>query len=162
MFFLKIFPVCYRIITMKEENKQLSDNLRLAKNIMLARILTQNACESSEERNRKKLLTVKVRTLFLIGEYGEVSPSLLIDKLFIAKSNLALICKQLLTEGLIETSQDLEDKRIIYYNLTSKGKDFLDDKLKAIQKNVSECSDYNAEEFADSLEKINKVLNKKF
>ena len=90
------------------------DNLELARNMMRLRILSSNACESFEKQiNKKNLLTTKVRILFLIDEYKTVSPTFLIDRLYVAKSNIALFCKQLLLEGLISSSQDLIDK----YNL---------------------------------------------
>lgn len=140
------------------------DNLDLARNIMRLRILSSNACESFEKQmNKKNLLTTKVRILFLIDEYKSVSPTFLIDRLYVAKSNIALFCKQLLLEGLITSSQDLIDKRIIYYCLTPKGKEFLKSKLSFIQDNLDSAVDTDTKKkLNESMSYVNKVLSKKF
>ena len=140
------------------------DNLELARNIMKLRILSSNACESFEKQmNKKNLLTTKVRILFLIDEYKTVSPTFLIDRLYVAKSNIALFCKQLLLEGLITSSQDLIDKRIIYYCLTQKGKEFLKSKLSFIQDNLDSAVDTDTKKkLNESMSYVNKVLSKKF
>lgn len=140
------------------------DNLELARNIMRLRILSSNACESFEKQmNKKNLLTTKVRILFLIDEYKTVSPTFLIDRLYVAKSNIALFCKQLMLEGLISSSQDLIDKRIIYYCLTQKGKEFLKSKLSFIQDNLDSAVDGDTKKkLNESMNYVNKVLSKKF
>lgn len=140
------------------------DNLELARNIMRLRILSSNACESFEKQmNKKNLLTTKVRILFLIDEYKTVSPTFLIDRLYVAKSNIALFCKQLMLEGLISSSQDLIDKRIIYYCLTQKGKEFLKSKLSFIQDNLDSAVDTDTKKkLNESMNYVNKVLSKKF
>lgn len=140
------------------------DNLELARNMMRLRILSSNACESFEKQiNKKNLLTTKVRILFLIDEYKTVSPTFLIDRLYVAKSNIALFCKQLLLEGLISSSQDLIDKRIIYYCLTQKGKEFLKSKLSFIQDNIDAAVDEGSKKkLNESMDYVNKILSKKF
>ena len=140
------------------------DNLELARNMMRLRILSSNACESFEKQiNKKNLLTTKVRILFLIDEYKTVSPTFLIDRLYVAKSNIALFCKQLLLEGLISSSQDLIDKRIIYYCLTQKGKEFLKSKLSFIQDNIDTAVDEGCKKkLNESMDYVNKILSKKF
>ncbi len=140
------------------------DNLDLARNMMKLRILSSNACESFEKQiNKKNLLTTKVRILFLIDEYKTVSPTFLIDRLYVAKSNIALFCKQLLLEGLISSSQDLIDKRIIYYCLTPKGKEFLKSKLSFIQDNLDiAIGEDEKKKLNESMNYVNKVLSKKF
>ncbi len=140
------------------------ENLDLAKNIMKARILTQNACENFHKSdNKKDALPVNVRILFMIADYGRVSPTLLIEKLYIAKSNLALMCKQLASDGLIEISHDLRDKRIIYYSLTESGKQFLDSKLKGIEYNITRaCTKEDICLLNQKLTEINDILSKKF
>ena len=144
-------------------NDNIMKNLNLAKNILMTRILSQNACEDfNKKASKKNLLATSVRVLFLIGEYESVSPSVLIEKLYIAKSNLAPICKQLISEELIEARQDTIDRRIIYYSLTQKGKEYLNTKLETIGNNVVECCPQGAEELNQNLEAINQVLSKKF
>ncbi|MDR0850751.1 MAG: MarR family transcriptional regulator [Christensenellaceae bacterium] len=139
------------------------EKLNLAKNILMTRILSQNACEEfNKKANKKSLFQASERVLFLIEQYSSVSPSVLIEKLYIAKSNLAPICKQLLNEELIKVRQDTIDKRIIYYSLTEKGKEHLKARLEAIGNSVIECCPEGAEELNRNLEEINQVLSKKF
>ena len=140
------------------------ENLDLAKNIIKSKILTQNACESFDKSNNKKdSLPINIKILYMIQEYGKVSPTLLIDKLYIAKSNLALLCKQLIASGYIVSSPDLIDRRVIYYCLTEQGEDYLNHKLYAIQKNIcSELSQEDLEQLNTHLQQINKILSKKF
>ena len=95
--------------------------------------------------------------MLLIQEFGKVSPSTLVDELKIAKSNIALFCKQLLIEQFIVSKQDEFDHRIIYYCLTKKGEKYVcsflnllnnhicqtfeENKLKTIDKNIKVISD---------------------
>lgn len=138
-------------------------NINLAKNILMTRILSQNACEDfNRKANKKSLLQASERVLFLIGEFGSISPSNLIEKLYIAKSNLTPICKQLLIEELIEVKQDVADKRIIYYSLTKKGEARLNARLETIGKSVSLCCPQDIDELNNSLETINQILSKGF
>ena len=140
------------------------ENLDLAKNIVKTKILTQNACESFDKsHNKKDSLPINIKILYMIQDYGKVSPTLLIDKLYIAKSNLALMCKQLIADGLIESQQDLVDRRIIYYSLTEKGAEYLGTKLIGIQKNIEKTmSQEDLEQLNTHLQQINKILSKKF
>lgn len=107
------------------------------------------------------MLTVKTRTLFLIGEYKSVSPSVLTEKLALAKSNLALVCKQLSLAGLIEVQSDSIDKRIIYYSLTKAGEAFLQARLSMIEENLTkQHSGTELNKLNESLEKFNEILGK--
>ena len=62
-----------------------------------------------------------MKTLFLLSIHGELSPSLLISNLGLAKSNLTILCRSLLEEGLISVKKSEADKRTISYILTNKG-----------------------------------------
>lgn len=67
-------------------------------------------------------LTMKIKALFFINKHIDCPPSLLIQKLNIAKSNLALLSKSLIKEGLIVANKKQSDKRNIFYSTTQKGK----------------------------------------
>ena len=134
-------------------------NADLGRLMLKLEILSQNACEDFSAA-KKNLLTQKDRTLFLISEYDKVSPTILINKLHIVKSNLALICKQLNLEKLITSSMDKSDRRIIYYSVTDAGKKYLDSKLSYIQNNTIACT--QDKDFVDSLQKVVDILSDKF
>lgn len=136
----------------------MADDFTSARNLLKLAIDLQNFCESSDNKElNKNILSIKFKILLLIQEYGKVSPSTLVEQLKIAKSNIALFCKQLLIEQYIVSKQDEFDHRIIYYCLTKKGdkyvcsflnllnnhicQTFEENKLKAIDKNVKNIND---------------------
>jgi len=83
-------------------------------------------CEATDDKKfNKQVDSIKFKILFLIFKYKNVSPSVICKRLNMAKSNVALFCKKFINEGLVESNHDEEDKRIIYYCLTQKGKDFV-------------------------------------
>ena len=115
----------------------MEEDLDLAENILKLTIELQNFCEStpSEDLN-KNILSIKFKILFLIHEYENISPSTLVKELMIAKSNIALFCKQLIDEGYIISNHDEFDHRIIYYCLTSKGKEYVKSFLSLLNKHI--------------------------
>lgn len=136
----------------------MADDFTSAKNLLKLAIDLQNFCESSDNKDlNKNIFSIKFKILLLIQEYGKVSPSTLVEQLKIAKSNIALFCKQLLIEQYIVSKQDEFDHRIIYYCLTKKGdkyvcsflnllnkhicQTFEENKLKAIDKNIKNIYD---------------------
>lgn len=136
----------------------MAEDLTSAKNLLKLAIDLQNLCENTDNKEiNKNILSIKFKILFLIQEYGQISPSTLVEELKIAKSNIALFCKQLIIEQLIISKQDDFDHRIIYYCLTRKGEKYVcnylnllnkhicqtfeENKLKTLDKNVKSISD---------------------
>ena len=124
-----------------------NDLLNLAINL-------QNFCQGSSSKElNKEIFSIKFKILFLIKKYEKVSPKILCKKLNMAKSNVALFCKQLLNENLIISTTDDIDRRVIYYCLTSQGVKYVckflnllnnhicqtleQNKLKDIEKNIN-------------------------
>ncbi len=81
--------------------------------------------------------TVKYQMLFLIANSGQTTPSELIYELNMAKSNLALLAKKMIGEGLIEQTKEKGNKKQIYYTITEKGMDELSARMKAIDNSFS-------------------------
>lgn len=71
---------------------------------------------------KKINLTIKDKILILLNEKPH-SPFELIKILSVAKTNLALICQDLIKDGLIRKEKDLIDKRNIIYSLTDVGRE---------------------------------------
>lgn len=121
---------------------------------------TQSFCEENADKTfNKEILCVNSRILFLIYKGGQVSPSVLVNELKMAKSNVALFCKNLLNAEYIKSIQDSFDHRIIYYCLTSKGQEYVENMLKELQNKMADSFEKS------KLEKINhniKQLNKLF
>lgn len=97
-------------------------------------------CEGTQsEAFNKQIFSVKFKILFLIYNYGQVSPSVLVSELNMAKSNVALFCKQLLAEQFIVGSVDKFDHRIVYYSLTKKGQKQVENNLNYLQTYLEGC-----------------------
>ena len=114
----------------------------LAFNLVTTRMLLDNLCDGFDTScsSKKSLLTTKIKMLHLLNLEGKLSPSLIICKLGIAKSNLAILASGMINEGLIEKIEDSFDKRVIYYAISESGKTLLKDSLKAIDTQVCGCS----------------------
>lgn len=83
------------------------------------------------------LFSVKFQVLYIIASNEMTSPSELIFQLNMAKSNLALIAKKMISEGLITSVKVEGNKKQIYYKITEKGRAQLDEKIKMIDSQYS-------------------------
>ncbi len=83
--------------------------------------LTENLSKHIANNN---LLRIKI--LYFISQYENLSVSMIIEKLGIKKSNFALMSKELENEGLIISKQGEIDKRCRMISLTDAGKTVLD------------------------------------
>ncbi len=140
------------------------DKNDFAKNMLMLNILSQSACESQEkELSKKNFLSTDTKIMFLIDSYERISPSFLTQRLKIAKSNIALMCKKLIENGYITQTPDLKDKRIVYYCLTNLGKDYLNEKLSEIQNNLEAvCIKDNIDNINGCIQDLNEMLEKRF
>ena len=126
-----------------------------AKKLLELQALSQSLCEQSNSVTTN----LKLRLLFLIDKLVYATPAVLMSKLSLVKSNLALICKQLINEELIEAKKKSGDKRSIVYFITPNGKKVLEEALEAISKNFRDDEiDYSLLESSD---KLITLLNKK-
>lgn len=76
--------------------------------------------------------TMKYQLLYLIASFGKTSPQELIYELNMAKSNLALMAKKMINEGLIVSEKEEGNRKQIYYTITDKGRAALKTKMQAI------------------------------
>ena len=140
----------------------MADDFKTAKNLLKLAIELQNFCESTDsEEVNKNILSIKFKILFLIQEYGKVSPSTLVEELKIAKSNIALFCKQLILQQLIVSKQDEFDHRIIYYCLTKKGEKYVGGFINLLDQHISQTFEENKLKTIDKeLKSINDTFSK--
>lgn len=111
-----------------------------SKNIYSLILSLNKICENTQDEVfNKQIFSVKFKILFLIYSYGQVSPSVLVEDLNMAKSNVALFCKQLLAEQLILGTPDKFDHRIVYYSLTKKGQKQVESNLSCLQVHFENC-----------------------
>lgn len=107
----------------------------LAKSIIALRLSTRRACMCEGKGNTKKnTLSLKTKVLFLISEGCGVKQ--IIASLFIAKTNLALLTRDMAEEGLIVKTKGSADRREVNFALTELGRAYLDERLASIEENV--------------------------
>ena len=114
--------------------------------------LTENLTKHFAKNN---LLRIKV--LYFISQYENLSVSMIIDKLGLKKSNFALMTKALEEEGLVMSKQGEIDKRCRMMFLTEKGKKELADFIQSLDEFFGEANS----EVEHSLETLSIYLNKK-
>lgn len=121
----------------------------LAKSIIALRLSTRRACMCEGKGNTKKnTLSLKTKVLFLISEGCGVKQ--IIASLFIAKTNLALLTRDMAEEGLIVKTKGSADRREVNFALTELGRAYLDERLAAIEENVSFKDSPEAEKIIES------------
>ena len=115
---------------------------KFARTLIKLRLATRRACMcEADDKQKKNTLSLKTKVLFLISEGYDTSQ--IIATLLVAKTNLALITKQLAECGLIEKAKNDDDHRKLLYFLTERGQNYLDERIKAI---VSGVGDFSNEE----------------
>lgn len=107
------------------------EDIRLQQQLLDLRIKLEELCDGFDKANNSKKcsLTLRTRFLFLLSQEESLSPNYFIKRLGIAKSNLTLLCRGLLKEGVIEKTKNEQDKRGIYYKITEKGQDEVNEYL---------------------------------
>lgn len=78
------------------------------------------------------VFTVRYQILYLIASNDKISPQELIYELKMAKSNLALITKKMIKDGVISSFKEEGNRKQIYYSVTDQGKKELQTKMDAI------------------------------
>lgn len=110
-------------------------NLQGIKDVVTLVGRLQNLCEGFDELNKNAVLTSKVKLLHELSKEEKVVPSKLSEKLGMAKSNLTILCNSLAKDGLVEKCRDDFDARSIYFTITKKGQELLDDILSQMKHN---------------------------
>lgn len=95
----------------------------------------QILCEGFDDLNKTSVLTSKIKVLLEISKQANISPNKLKTKVGLAKSNLTLLCNALIQEDLITKERDKFDNRSVFYNITQKGQNYLDNVLSQMKKN---------------------------
>lgn len=106
------------------------------------RITLTHVCDgfSLEEGNKSALLSTRIKILYILSE-RDVTPSELISKLCIAKSNLANILKVMINDGIVISYKNDNNSKNIYYSITTLGVEELDKyKEKMMSQFRSQCS----------------------
>lgn len=126
--------------------------MKTAQKILEIEALTENLAKKSCQNG---LLRIKV--LYFVSQYENLSVSMIIEKLGIKKSNFALLTAELEKEGLLEMRRTEIDKRCRTLKLTEKGQGELSNYLSSLDENFDK-TDISVDEALDILLKY---LNKR-
>ena len=86
---------------------------------------------------------IKHKLLHLISKKEKATPNYLIEILHMARSNLAICCNGLVKQGLIEKNKEPENKKEIFYTITEKGKEELNNKLNKTEESFNKIRNKN-------------------
>ena len=115
--------------------EEVMTNLQNIKQVVSLISRLQLLCEGFDKSNKSTVITSKIKILLEISCQKDLAPNILKSKVGLAKSNLAILCNQLIKEDLITKTKDKIDNRAICYNITESGQNWLDDKLVELKKN---------------------------
>ena len=133
-FRLKLFDTFWGIYYNKTMIDKVKESLlenSFAKSIIELKLLSDRIVEGKGAGSG--IFTIKYQMLYLIASKTMVSPQELISQLNMAKSNLTLMAKKMIKEGLIVQTKTAENRKQIYYSITESGREELSVKMKAIE-----------------------------
>ena len=130
---------------------------KIADKIIELRIATRRAamCENSGGSN-KNTLSLKSKFLFCLRDKKQ-SPYELMNSLQMGKTNLAILAKSMLGEGLIEKLAGGTDRRHIEFRITEAGREYLQKRLDTIEQAFKNILT-DESEYSRAVEDIDTVL----
>lgn len=123
---------------MKRQKGEVEMNSSFAKNIIELKLVSDRIAEGKGKG--AGVFTVRYQLLYLISSKEKISPQELIEELKMAKSNLALITRKMIKEGVITSFKEEGNRKQIYYRITPTGKKELKSKMDAINNMQTEES----------------------
>lgn len=112
--------------------------LQSIKDIVSLASRLQILCEGFDELNKNTVLTSKLKVLLELSKSEKVTPNKLSEKLGMAKSNLTILCNSLVKDKLVDKIKDEFDGRAIYFTMTKKGEELLEEILLKMKKNFED------------------------
>lgn len=137
---------------MKQTN--LTENNLFSKNIIELKLISDRIAEGKGEK--AGIFSNTYQILYILTRKEQVTPKELIAELNIAKSNLAILAKKMIGDGLIESHKDKMNKREIFYNITDAGRAMLQEKLD----NIDTVCDTDTKKTTSLLVKVVEELKK--
>ena len=92
-----------------------------SKDILSLLINLENLLKSESQEK----FDIKLKVLHLVSNNDATSPNFLIEKLGMARSNLAIMCNKLIKDGLITKKSKSKNKKEIFYSITDAGNELL-------------------------------------
>lgn len=98
---------------------------------------------------------IKLKVLHIIKNTEKTTPNDIIDKLGMARSNLAIMCNKLTKEGLISKHKDLLNKKEIFYTITPSGLEMLEEAYNKAENNfIKQRNKTKLKKLASDLKKL--------
>lgn len=88
-----------------------------------------------KKNSKNGQLTIKTKILIYLLDQ-KAGPFYLTKKIGVAKTNLNILCNELIRDGFVRKNKEDFDKRIVLYEITDKGKEHLLKELKSFENNI--------------------------
>lgn len=118
---------CYVIIIRAMEQTITHERNLFSKGIVELKLISDRIAEGKGET--AGIFSNTYQILYILTRKEKVTPKELIAELNMAKSNLAILAKKMIKDGLMESHKEKSNKREIFYNITEDGKAMLQEKL---------------------------------
>ena len=128
--------------------------MSIERKIFEIKCLTQTLCLNKAN----ELTENEVKILYFVDEYKTVSPQLLISKLGIVKTNLALLTKKMIKNNLICSQKNYTNQKLIFYEITPLGKQKLNEVLSLITQMLKDNSTETENLFDEAVNFLNKKI----
>lgn len=107
---------------------------------------------------KQNQLSIKIKVLAYVYNCPQ-SPYFLTKNIGIAKTNLNLLCNDLIKEELITKSKEEFDKRVVLYSITKKGKIFLESELEKFGVAFDNMNENKLNDLQNKIKDILSILN---
>lgn len=141
------------------DKKQTNEPNVFSRNIVELKLIADRMAEGKIDE--PGIFSNMHQILYVVNRKESVSPKEIISELNIAKSNLAILAKKMIEDGLIESHKDADNKREIFYTITEKGKTALKEKLDRIDDEYEEGTKAALNAVCRAVEELKKLENKK-
>lgn len=127
----------------------------LAEQILAINVTTRKLCKNCDNG---AIISQKMRFLYLVRK-EVLSPKELVEILCIAKPNLTILARNMITEGLIEKMRGDRDLRSVHYKITQKGIQELDRMIAELDQSVVKQLKLNEKEAQKGEKKLEAALD---
>ncbi len=127
----------------------------LAEQILSLNLTTRKLCKNCENG---AIISQKMRMLYLVRNQV-LSPRELVEELAIAKPNLTILARQMISEGLIEKMRVERDLRSVHYKITQKGSEELDKMIANLEESVQKQLGINEKDAQKGEKKLEAAAN---
>ena len=127
----------------------------LAEQILAINVTTRKLCKNCDNG---AIISQKMRFLYLVRK-EVLSPKELVEILCIAKPNLTILARNMITEGIIEKMRGDRDLRSVHYKITQKGIQELDRMIAELDQSVVKQLKLNEKEAQKGEKKLEAALD---